>query len=91
MGLHGLLQGELYLFLTYTMHRLIRLYKYYVLYIIHRLVLMKTVLFIIKTQRFGDWILSPSSGKTKLLDLIYITSMDLVYIPILKMWSGDRD
>jgi hypothetical protein len=25
---------------------------------------LKTVMFIFKTKRFGDWILSPSSGKT---------------------------
>jgi hypothetical protein len=32
--------------------------------IMHRRFYLKTALFIFKTQRFGDWILSPSSGKT---------------------------
>jgi hypothetical protein len=35
---------------------------FWTLYIVSSLT--KTVLFIFKTQRFGDWILSPSSGKT---------------------------
>jgi hypothetical protein len=62
------------------------IYKYYVFgHYPSSCLYLKTVLFIFKAQRFGDWVLSPSSGKTyskniilvlmyhsyKLLDLIY--------------------
>jgi hypothetical protein len=40
-------------------------YKYYVFgHYPSSCLYLKTVLFIFQTQRFGDWIMSPSSGKT---------------------------